>query len=246
MSEKRAAIILAAGKGKRMKSDLPKVLHQISGRPMIEFLLDTLISIGLDKTIVVIGYKGELVQQALSRYPVEFAWQREQLGTGHAVQMTANQLADFEGTTLVAAGDVPYLSKQSITILFETHQKVGAAATCLSAIFDDPTGYGRVIREGNSDILREIVEHKDASAEVLAINEINSGTFCFDNKELFAALQEVNSNNTQGEYYLTDTVKIMHNKGLRVGVVTCENADEVRGVNSIDQLKELERKIQQK
>ncbi|MEA2031029.1 MAG: NTP transferase domain-containing protein [candidate division Zixibacteria bacterium] len=242
MSEKKAAIILAAGKGKRMKSDLPKVLHKINGRPMIEFVLSTLTLMDFDRIIVVIGHKGELVQQTLSKYPVEFAWQREQLGTGHAVQMTANQLADFDGVTLVAAGDVPFLSKQSINHLFEMHRKVKASATCMSAIFDDATGYGRIIREGNTDILKEIVEHKDASADVLAINEINSGTFCFDNKELFTALKEVNRNNTQGEYYLTDTVKIMHNKGLRVGVVTCENADEVQGINSIEQLKELENK----
>ena len=243
MPKKKAAIILAAGQGKRMKSDLPKVLHEIGGRPMITIILDTLASMNFDKIVIVIGHKGELIKQALAGYQVDFAWQREQLGTGHAVQMTSDLMADFDGTTLVAAGDVPFLSRESIDLLFELHGKVGASATCLSAILEDATGYGRIVREGNSDTLQEIVEHKDASPEVLAINEINSGTFCFDNQKLFAALNDVGCSNAQGEYYLTDTVKIMRNNGLRAAVIACKNADEVRGVNSVEQLKELEQKF---
>lgn len=246
MQDKKAAIILAAGQGKRMKSDLPKVLHKIGGRPMITIILDTLTALEFDRIVVVIGHKGELVQEALSDYNVDFAWQREQLGTGHAIQMASDLVADFDGTTLVAAGDVPFLSADSIKRLFDVHHQAGASATCLSAVLEDATGYGRIVREGKSDILKEIVEHKDASPEVLAINEINSGTFCFDNLKLFAALNEIDCSNSQGEYYLTDTVKIMRNKALLVAVVACENADEVRGVNSVEQLEELEKKFLQK
>jgi len=239
MTDKRAAIVLAAGKGKRMKSDLPKVLHEINGRPMIRMVLDTLTSLEFDRIVVVIGHKGEMVQEALGDYDVQFAWQHRQDGTGHAVRMTEEIMGDFDGTTLVAAGDVPFLSAESIHRLLETHRSLQAAATCLSAVFDDPTGYGRIIREGDSDFLREIVEHKDASEAVRAIREINSGTFCFDNHELFAALCQVGKENAQGEYYLTDTIKIMHDKGLRVAVTAVGNPDEVLGVNSVDQLAEV-------
>lgn len=226
-----------------MKSELPKVLHQIGDRPMICVLLDTLASMSFDRIVVVIGYKGELVEQALAGYPVEFAWQREQLGTGHAVLMTSELMSDFEGTTLVAAGDVPFLSQSSISSLIELHETTGAAATCLSAVFEDPTGYGRIIRGESDDDLMGIIEHKDASPEILTIKEINSGTFCFDNRQLFAALELVDCGNAQGEYYLTDTATIMRSNGLRVVVSICENPDEVRGVNSMEQLKQLEHKF---
>ena len=243
MSKKKACIILAAGKGKRMKSDLPKVLHEINGQPIIRILLDTIDEVGFDKTVVVIGFKGELVQEALADYEVEFAWQREQKGTGHAVIMTKEHLEDFEGTTLVALGDVPFLSKRSIDRLFKVHEKNAAAATCLSAILDDAGGYGRIVRKGKTDILQDIVEDKDASPEIARIKEINSGTFCFDNKQLFEALGEITDDNAQGELYLTDTIKIMHDKGLRVSVVAADNPDEVRGINSIEQLNLLARKF---
>ncbi len=241
MAQPRAAVILAAGKGKRMKSDLPKVLHPIKGKPMIQVLLDTLTGFGLDRTVVVIGHKGEMVESELSGYPVSFAWQREQLGTGHAVLMTAEAMKDFVGTTLVAMGDVPFLSASSVEALFDVHRRSGAAATCLSAIVDDATGYGRIVRDG--DLLREVVEHKDASEEVLAINEINTGTFCFDNQALFSALAEVGNDNAQGEYYLPDAIKILRARGLKVAVVTADDPDEVLGVNSVDQLEQLAAKF---
>lgn len=242
-SKPRAAVILAAGKGKRMKSDLPKVLHEIHGRPMIKILLDTLARLEFDRTIVVIGFKGEMVEQSLADYPVSFAWQREQRGTAHAVQMAQDQMKDFDGTTLVCAGDVPFLSEQSIRDLFAVHEKTGAAATCLSAIFDDPTGYGRIVRDGDSDFLKEIVEHKDASEEVRKIREINSGTFCFDNQRLFGVIDEIDDNNAQGEFYLTDAVKILHDKGLKVAVISCREPAEVSGVNSKEQLEALAEKF---
>jgi len=243
MDKKKAAIVLAAGKGKRMKSDLPKVLHRIHNRPLINILLDTLVTIGFEKIVVVVGYNGEMVEEALSGYPVSIVWQKEQNGTGHAVMMAEPQLTDFEGTTLVALGDVPFLSVDSVAHLFKVHHETEAVATCLSAILDDPTGYGRIVRDGNSSILKDIVEHKDASEEILKIKEINSGTFCYDNRILFDTLKKIDNRNVQGEYYLTDTIKIMHNRGLRVSVVAGDNADELAGVNSIEQLKKLEEKL---
>ncbi len=243
MPPQRAAVILAAGKGKRMKSDLPKVLHQIHNRSMISILMDTLTRLDFSRLVVVIGHKGELVKTELASYPVSFVWQREQLGTGHAVQMAKEMLEDFTGTTLVALGDVPFLSAKSIERLFAVHEKTGAAATCLSAIVDNPTGYGRIIRERDSDTLVDIIEEKDASEEVRKIKEINTGTFCFNTSELFSALEEIDNQNAQGEYYLTDTVKVMRRKGLRVSVVAAENPDEVLGVNSAEQLELLARKF---
>lgn len=241
MSARRAAIVLAAGKGKRMKSDIPKVLHELEGRPLIKIVLDTLAGADLDKTVVVIGYKGEMVQQALSDYPVEFAWQHEQMGTGHAVQVTQDLMGQFEGTTLVALGDMPLLTIDSIRRLFDIHERTGAAATCLSAIIDDPTGYGRIVREPDGDMLAEIVEHKDASEDVLRINEVNTGLFCFDNQQLFAALTKVRNDNAQAEYYLPDTIKIMRSKGLPVAVVAARDPREGLGVNSLQQLEQLKR-----
>jgi bifunctional UDP-N-acetylglucosamine pyrophosphorylase/glucosamine-1-phosphate N-acetyltransferase len=246
MTQQRAAIILAAGKGKRMKSDLPKVLHTINNRPMITIVLDCLQSLEMQRTVAVIGYKGELVEKELAGREVEFVWQHEQLGTGHAVMMAREQLADFNGTTLIALGDMPFVTIDSFTRLFETHERTGAAATCLTAILDDPTGYGRIVRVPDSDLLQEIVEHRDATPEILAIREVNTGAFCFDNQLLFETLDQIGNQNTQQEYYLTDTIKILHKSGKTVAVVTTDDPDEGLGVNSTDQLEQLSRKFSKK
>ncbi|MFH1687620.1 MAG: NTP transferase domain-containing protein [bacterium] len=243
MATTRAAIVLAAGKGKRMKSDIPKVLHELNGKPLINIVLENLGRVGFDRTVVVVGFEGEMVVQAVRQLDVEIAWQRQQLGTGHAVLMTEEILGDFEGTTLVALGDMPLLSASSINALLGLHERTGAAATCLSAILDDPSGYGRVVREGDTNMLREIVEHKDAGDEIRAIKEVNTGLFCFDNQQLFAALSQVRNDNSQGEYYLPDTIKIMRAKGLPVAVIAAKDAREGLGVNSLDQLQQLEKDI---
>ncbi len=243
MSIKRAAIILAAGKGKRMQSDLAKVLHQVHGIPIIQILVDRLCLFGFEKIVVVVGHQGEDVRQALANYNVEFVWQREQLGTGHAVMMAEPVLRDFQGTTLVALGDVPFLSQLTLEKLFNSHEKTQASATCLSAKFDNPTGYGRIVRKEKTDILMKIVEHKDATLAEMRITEINSGTFCFNNQVLFKFLKKIGTDNSQGEYYLTDVVKLMYDNNLRVSVVKADNPDEVRGINSIEQLRELEAKF---
>lgn len=239
MSDRKAVVILAAGKGKRMKSDLPKVLHTVGDKPIISILLDTLEPMDFEQTVVVVGYRGELVEKELDGRNISFAWQREQKGTGHAVMMAKAALADFDGTTLVALGDVPFLSRASIDQLFEQHRQSRAAVTCLSAILDDPTGYGRIVRKKDSSILQEIVEDRDASPEVREIREINTGTFCFDNRLMFEALEEIDDDNSQGEFYLTDTINVLHNKNLVASVVAAKDPNEVRGVNSAEQLELL-------
>lgn len=243
MTQKTAAIVLAAGKGKRMKSDLPKVLHEIHGRPMIKILLDTLATLKLDRTVVVIGHRGEEVEQALAGYPVSFAWQREQLGTGHAVMMTRELMADFDGLTLVVVGDAPFLSVSSVRKLLDMHHATRAVATCLSMILPDPAQYGRIVRDGTSDRLIDIVEFKDADEKVRRINEVNSGIFCFENRSLFSVIDRLDRGNAQQEYYLTDVVKIFNSNGLRVSVVPSDRPEEVLGVNSVEDLEELARKF---
>jgi len=243
LNSNRAAVILAAGKGVRMKSDKAKVLHEVGGRPMICILVETLTSLDFDKIVVVIGHQGEQVKAALAQYHVKFAWQKEQLGTGHAVMMAEKELSGFEGITFVVAGDVPFLSATTIEKLFEVHRSRQSAATCLSAIFDDPAGYGRIVRDGDSDGLAAIIEQKDADEATRQIKEVNSGAFCFDNQLLFEALGEVGNRNAQGEYYLTDTVKILTAKGLSVSVAVADDPDEVLGINSREQLEDLEAKF---
>jgi len=240
MTNQTAAIILAAGKGKRMKSDLPKVLHKINGISMIRQVLTTLQKIHFDRTIVVIGHQGELVMEEVREFDVEFVWQHEQLGTGHAVMMTEELLAEFQGTILVAAGDVPFLSSTTIARLLDVHRRNQAGATCLSAEFENSTGYGRIIRKSGTDILLDIIEHKDADEATRQIKEINSGTFCFSAEKLFSALTQVKNENSQQEYYLTDTIKIMQNAGTTCAVWKVPDAIEVAGVNSVEQLKSLE------
>lgn len=246
MNFKKAAIVLAAGKGKRMKSDLPKVLHEIAGKPMICHVMETFREFDFDKIVVVIGHKGELVKEALSDFDVEFVWQNEQLGTGHAVMMAEDNFIGYEGTILVAAGDVPFLTRSSIEHLFEVHNNNKASATCLSAEFADPTGYGRIVRESNTDLMNDIIEEKDASPDIKKITEINSGTFCFDAGDLFPVLHRIKNNNAQEEYYLTDAIRHLRKDNKICAVWVVPNNLEVTGVNSVEQLKTLENKIIEK
>lgn len=246
MPNNKAAIILAAGKGKRMKSDLPKVLHRISDKPLIRILMETITKLPLERLVVVVGFKGEMVIDELGDFNADFVWQKEQLGTGHAVMQAHELFKNFDGTVLVAAGDVPFLSSRTIEKLFEIHLKNRASVTCLSVEFDNPSGYGRIIRKDNSNTLLEIVEEKDANPEVKKIKEINSGTFCFNSQDLFEALQKVGKNNVQQEFYLTETITIMQQSGKKCAVYKALNPIEGVGVNSIEQLKSLETEISRK
>ncbi len=240
MSVKTAAVILAAGLGKRMKSDLPKVLHTVNGRALVSYLLETLAKLSLDKIVVVIGHKGEMVKKELQNFPVEFVWQNEQRGTGDAVKCALPALKDFSGCVIVANGDVPFLAQRTLESMITAHHESGASATCMTVVLEDPKNYGRILREGNSDRLEAIVEKKDATPEILKIREINSGVFCFNAAELFWALDFLDDNNAQKEYYITDTIKILKNAGKLCQVFRIDDPFEVEGVNSPEELQALE------
>lgn len=235
-----AAIILAAGVGKRMRSDLAKVLHLALGRPLLDYVLDAVQGVGARRIIVVVGHQAEKVRSAVAGRGVEFVLQAEQLGTGHAVRQAEPLLAGHEGDVLVLCGDTPALSSRTLEELYATHSRTGAAATVLTAELDDPTGYGRVLRAPDGSVLR-IVEHKDATPEERREREINSGLFAFTARDLFAALSQVDAENAQEEYYLTDTLEILRRMQRRVSAYRCVDRREVLGVNTLEQLREVER-----
>ncbi|MCG2676515.1 bifunctional UDP-N-acetylglucosamine diphosphorylase/glucosamine-1-phosphate N-acetyltransferase GlmU [bacterium] len=224
------AIILAAGEGTRMKSGLPKVLHQVCGKPMIEYVIDRLEELNIDKKIVIIGYKGNLVKETLGK-KVDYIWQKEQLGTGHALAQCREILAKFKGDLLVLSGDTPLLTTQTLKRLIEVQREKNALATILTAILKPPTGYGRVVRHGDGTI-RKIVEEEDATIIELANEEVNAGTYCFKKEAIFQALEKIRPENVQEEYYLTDAIEVLTRKGHRVEACTTDEADEIIGINS--------------
>jgi UDP-N-acetylglucosamine diphosphorylase/glucosamine-1-phosphate N-acetyltransferase len=234
-----SCIILAAGKGVRMKSDLPKVLHTLNGKPLIEYVLDTVRSLNLKRVAVVVGYQGEKMVDLLKGKNVEIVWQKEQLGTGHAVMQAESIFRDFEGDILVLCGDVPLLRSDTVVDLLETHQQKKAKATVLTAVLDDPKGYGRIVRNKDGDFDR-IVEDKDASLEEKKIREINTGEMCFSAPALFSALKEVKRDNLQKEYYITDVLEILKEKGRKVEALRVQNPWETKGVNSTSELLQME------
>ena len=236
--KKLVTIILAAGKGKRMESDLPKVMHELAGRPLIDWVVDAALAAQSDRVIAIVGHGRELVMEELDGW-VEFAVQEEQLGTGHAVQHAEPLLTDFNGNVLILSGDVPLLKTETIEALQKAHTDQANDCTVLTCIFDDPTGYGRIIREEFGDV-RGIIEHKDASPDELAVKEINSGIYIVDSEKLFSALVSIKNENTQGEYYLTDIVGYFVDAGWKVGAYIVEDALEITGINSKEQLKALE------
>ena len=223
------AIILAAGKGTRMKSDLPKVLHKVAGISMLEHVFRSVNAINPEKTVTVIGHKAELVEQVLAGQ-TEFVRQTEQLGTGHAVMMAEPVLENLTGQTLVIAGDTPLITGESLKNLIDFHINHKNVATILTAEAENPFGYGRIVRNQHGEVLK-IVEQKDASDFEQQIKEINTGTYVFDNARLFEALKNINTNNAQGEYYITDVIGIFRENGEKVGAYTLKDFDESLGVN---------------
>ena len=223
------AIILAAGKGTRMKSDLPKVLHKVAGISMLEHVFRSVNAINPEKTVTVIGHKAELVEQVLAGQ-TDFVRQTEQLGTGHAVMMADPVLENLTGQTLVIAGDTPLITGESLKNLIDFHINHKNVATILTAEADNPFGYGRIVRNQHDEVLK-IVEQKDASDFEQQIKEINTGTYVFDNARLFEALKNINTNNAQGEYYITDVIGIFRENGEKVGAYTLKDFDESLGVN---------------
>lgn len=225
----RYAIILAAGKGTRMKSKLYKVLHPVSGKPMVEHIINRVSETNPDQIITIVGHGADQVKEQLGERS-EYALQSEQLGTGHAVLQAASYLKGKEGTTLVISGDTPLLTTETLNNLFEYHQGKNASATILTAQADDPTGYGRIIRD-HIGIVEKIVEQKDTTPEEALVQEINTGTYCFDNRALFEALSKVGTDNAQGEYYLTDIIEILKEEGNTVAAYQTADFDESMGVN---------------
>lgn len=223
------AIILAAGKGTRMKSDLPKVMHQVAGLSMLEHVFRSVSAISPQKTVTVVGHQAELVKEYLGTRS-HFATQSEQLGTGHAVMMAEAELGNVEGQTLVIAGDQPLIKGDSLADLLAYHISHKNVATVLTAETDNPFGYGRVVRNDQDEVMK-IVEEKDATDFEKQIKEINTATYVFDNKRLFEALKHITTDNAQGEYYLPDVIGIFKEAGEKVGAYKLRDFDESLGVN---------------
>ncbi|MPL68997.1 Bifunctional protein GlmU [bioreactor metagenome] len=235
------AVILAAGKGTRMKSALPKVLHRVGGKPMVKHVLDAATHAGSARNIVVVGFGAEQVQAELGEQ-AEFVVQAEQLGTGHAVQQAAGLLEHYNGTVMVLCGDTPLLEGEMLAKLYAEHKARSAKATVLTALMPDPSGYGRVIRDKSGQVVK-IVEQKDASPVELTVNEVNTGIYCFERDALFAALAGINCANKQGEYYLTDVIGILAGQKATVWAVAAEEYQHTLGINSRVHLAEAEKII---
>ncbi|MCU9615289.1 bifunctional UDP-N-acetylglucosamine diphosphorylase/glucosamine-1-phosphate N-acetyltransferase GlmU [Caldibacillus lycopersici] len=240
----RYVIILAAGQGTRMKSKLYKVLHPVCGKPMVQHVIDQMLDVGADQIITVVGHGAELVKKELEGKS-DFVLQEKQLGTAHAVLQTYDLLKEKDGLTLVVCGDTPLLKADTIQSLMEHHNKEKATMTVLTAIADDPTGYGRVIRN-DKGFVEKIVEHKDASEVERLVKEINTGTYCFDNQALFAALQKVSNNNVQQEYYLPDVLEILKSNGEVVSAFVTNDFSESLGVNDRVALAQAEKLMQKR
>jgi bifunctional UDP-N-acetylglucosamine pyrophosphorylase / glucosamine-1-phosphate N-acetyltransferase len=239
------AIVLAAGKGTRMQSDLPKVLFPVLGRAMIHWVLDALQSAGVDRIIVVVGYRSDLVRAELSgRENVEFALQEQQLGTGHAVRMCTDHLAIGEGPVMVVAGDSPLIQSSSVQELMTAFHQGGYACLLGTLIKDQPFGLGRIVRDAQGHFQR-IVEQKDATPEEQAICEVNMSTYLFDRASLLWALDHLKNNNAQAEYYLTDCPELLLSQGKRVDALATLKPCESLSINTIDELGLVESKMKE-
>jgi bifunctional UDP-N-acetylglucosamine pyrophosphorylase/glucosamine-1-phosphate N-acetyltransferase len=246
----RVAIILAAGISSRMNTQLPKVLHEVCGRPMLAYVLDACRQVGVKKIYIVVGYGTEQITERFGQ-PEDVVWVRQdkQKGTAHAVLCCKDYLKDFEGETLVLCGDGPLIRAATLKTLIEKHEAGQPAATLGTAVLDDPTGYGRIIRDANDNI-QSIVEDSDCTGRQLAIKEVNPSCYLFKSKILFETVQDIKPDNVKKEYYLTDAISRIIATGQKVLAVTAMRPDEARGVNSRVQLTEankiMQRRIQQK
>ena len=230
--EDLSTIILAAGKGTRMKSDLVKVLHPLLGVPMLSYPIDlSLNGINSGKTIVVVGYQGEKIRAHFIDDRLTFVDQGDPIGTGHAVLCTEDHLKGFKGRVLILCGDVPLLKRDTVRRFIDAHKSSGSTITVMTAILEDPAGYGRIVRM-DGGLIGRIVEEKDASPPEMAIREVNAGIYCVDSPFLFEALRRVSTDNAQGEYYLTDIVAIANQQGKRAYGFAVEDPTEVMGINT--------------
>ena len=239
------AMILAAGKSTRMKSETPKVLHELFGKPLIEYVLDAVRAAGVGRVLVVVGHKASLVRQGLSHCEgVEFALQEQQHGTGHAVMACEPALRDHDGPVLIVAADTPMLKAQSLTALLDRQRQHSAACVIATARTADNAGLGRIVRSQDGEFLR-IVEERDASADERRITEINTGCFAYDTQSLLAALRELRPENEQAEYYLTDCPHILRGQGGPVIAACIMDIDEALGINTRAQLAHVGRRLQE-
>jgi bifunctional UDP-N-acetylglucosamine pyrophosphorylase/glucosamine-1-phosphate N-acetyltransferase len=244
MASEVHVVVLAAGQGTRMKSQLPKVLHPLAGRPLIEHVLKTADAIEPSTVTVIVGHGGDGVRDKIGSRPnIGFAVQEPQLGTAHALQQAEERLAGRQGTVVLLSGDVPLLTVATLRRLVETHHRAGAAATVVTAVVERPYGFGRVVRTRGR--IARIVEERDASPEVRQIREINGGIYAFDLAPLFDALRGIASQNAQGEYYLTDLIAIYRRRKLPVETLIVDNPQEIRGINSRTELAEVSRIVRQ-
>lgn len=239
MLEKRgiSTIILAAGKGTRMESDLAKVLHPVCGKPMLHYSIKLARDIGSEKIVVVVGHQNERIKELFAKSDLTFVHQKEQLGTAHAVLQARENLRNFDGITVILCGDVPLLLPSTVEHLIERHRSHNAILTVLTALMDDPANYGRVVKERGDTVLK-IVEAGDASEEEKEIKEINTGIYCVDSRFLFDAVNQIGNDNAQGEYYLTDIFEIARKQNRKTVSSVIDNPVEAMGINT---LKDLER-----
>ncbi len=237
----KCAVILAGGEGKRMKMNKPKPLAEVLSHPMLEWVLNSVRKAGVNDICVIKGFGKEYMDEFLSSldFVVETAYQAERLGTGHAVMQAKDFLKANKGSVVILNGDAPFMDSETIKSSYEFHEKENNAATVISARVDDPTGYGRIVRDENGN-LSSIVEQKDADEKTAAINEVNSGGFWFDTEKLLSVLDEIKSDNNAKEYYLPDALKLLLEKNEKIGAYTAKSPDTVLGANDPAQLKELE------
>lgn len=243
MSEqfKKKAVVLAAGKGTRMKSDLPKVLYPVCGKPMIEYVLEALEAAGVDEILVVIGYQGELVRKTIKPRPyLKFAEQKELLGTGHAVMSCREELEGFEGPVFIIAGDNPLLQSSSVERLFAEYESIGDASCIIGSVYkENPFGMGRILRDDQGNFVG-VVEEKDATDQQRQIKEINISYYIFNTPDLLASLGALRANNAQKEYYITDVPKILLDRQKKILALPVLQPIECNGVNTTDDVKTVE------
>lgn len=232
------SIILAAGMGTRMKSEMPKVIHKVCGKELVRWVIGASRKAGADSVVAIIGHKADMVRPLIED-EAKIAIQAEQLGTGHAVMQAIEYIKQAKGAVVVLNGDTPLITADTIKSAIKYHNEQGNSATVITAELEDATGYGRIVRGSDGSVLR-IVEQKDASEEEKKIREINSGMYVFDSEALVGALAKLTPNNAQGEYYLTDTLEILRGEGKKIGGYTIEDNDEIRGINNRVQLSEAE------